>query len=140
MTIRTSRCAAFALVGGLALAFSAQAQQSQNPTDSRNAVPPSAAPGNAVPGTTVRPDDRGTAGSGTLGNAVRSGDPASGAGPRPGANSFTEGQARSRIESAGFTNITGLNLDGNGIWRGQAMRDGRPVQVTLDFQGNVNAQ
>lgn len=81
----------------------------------------------------------GTAGS-TTGGAVRSADPNSGAGPRAGANSFTEGQARTRMEGAGYTNVTGLNLDGNGIWRGQAMHSGRQVQVTLDYQGNVNAQ
>lgn len=148
MTFRTSRCAALALAGGLALAVSAQAQQSQTPGTARPATPPAAAPG-ATPGTSTpaplpQRSDSSTSTtpgmSGTTGNAVRSGDPTSGAGPRAGANSFTEGQARSRIESAGFTNVTGLNLDGNGIWRGQAMRGGSQVQVTLDYQGNVNAR
>lgn len=131
MTIRTTRRLAFALVGGLSLALPVQAQQSPPPAPTRDPTsPPAAAPRNTAPG---------TAGS-TTGNAVRSGDPSSGAGPRAGANSFTEGQARSRMESAGYTNVTGLNLDSNGVWRGQAMRNGRQVQVTLDYQGNVNAQ
>jgi len=42
--------------------------------------------------------------------------------PVAGANSFTEGQAKSRIEGAGFTQVTGLKKDDNGIWRGSAMQ------------------
>jgi putative membrane protein len=60
--------------------------------------------------------------------------------PLPGANSFTEGQARSRIESAGFTNVTGLRKDDQGIWRGQAEKDGKSVKVSLDYKGNVVAE
>lgn len=55
----------------------------------------------------------------------------------PGANSFTEGQARSRMEAAGFTNLEGLRKDDNGIWRGRAMRSGQQVDVGLDYRGNV---
>jgi len=61
-------------------------------------------------------------------------------GPVSGANSFTEGQARSRIESNGFTNVSGLNKDSNGVWRGKAMKDGKSIDVSLDFQGNVSAR
>jgi hypothetical protein len=57
-----------------------------------------------------------------------------------GANSFTEGQAKSRIESTGYTNVSGLRKDDQGVWRGMAMKDGRSVNVSLDFQGNVVAQ
>ncbi len=60
-----------------------------------------------------------------------------GVGDQPGANSFTEGQARARIEEAGFSQVGELTRDGNGVWRGQAMREGRQVQVGLDFQGTV---
>jgi len=59
------------------------------------------------------------------------------AAPVEGANSFTEGQAKSRIESNGFTNVSGLTKDDKGIWRGKANKDGKQVDVTLDFQGNV---
>jgi hypothetical protein len=59
--------------------------------------------------------------------------------PVEGANSFTEGQAKSRIEARGFTNVGALAKDDKGIWRGTAMRDGKAVQVSLDFQGNVVA-
>jgi opacity protein-like surface antigen len=60
--------------------------------------------------------------------------------PVSGANSFTEGQAKSRIESNGYTNVSGLRKDDQGVWRGMAMKDGRNVNVSLDFQGNVVAQ
>lgn len=57
-----------------------------------------------------------------------------------GANSFTEGQARSRIESAGFTNVTGLTKDNDGIWRGTASKDGKSMSVGFDYKGNLAAQ
>jgi hypothetical protein len=60
-------------------------------------------------------------------------------GPVRGANSFTEGAARSRIEDNGYANVTGLMLDNDGIWRGYAMRNGDRVAVALDYQGNVFA-
>src|SRR3979409_1325276 len=60
--------------------------------------------------------------------------------PIAGANSFTEGQARSRIESNGFSNVTELRKDDQGVWRGKATKDGRAVAVSLDFQGNVTSQ
>jgi hypothetical protein len=57
--------------------------------------------------------------------------------PVAGANSFTEGQAKSRIEGAGFTQVTGLKKDDNGVWRGSAMQNGKQVTVSVDFRGNV---
>ena len=60
--------------------------------------------------------------------------------PVSGANSFTEVQAKSRIESNGYTNVSGLLKDDQGVWRGMAMKDGRNVNVSMDFQGNVVAQ
>jgi hypothetical protein len=59
------------------------------------------------------------------------------AAPSAGANSFTEGQARTRIEAAGFTNVTGLSKDAEGIWRGKASRAGTSADVALDFHGVV---
>ena len=47
--------------------------------------------------------------------------------PVEGANSFTEGQARSRIESRGYTNVTNLKKDDKGVWRGRAMMKGKQV-------------
>jgi hypothetical protein len=60
--------------------------------------------------------------------------------PVAGANSFTEGQAKSRIESHGFASVSDLRKDDQGVWRGKAMKDGKSVSVSLDFQGNVTAQ
>src|SRR3954451_20843839 len=57
--------------------------------------------------------------------------------PLAGANSFTEGQAKSRIENMGFANVTDLKKDDNGVWRGRAMKSGQTVDVSVDYQGNV---
>jgi hypothetical protein len=62
------------------------------------------------------------------------------AAPVPGRNSFTMGQARGRITSAGFTNVKDLKKDDQGIWRGQATKDGASKSVALDYQGNVVGQ
>jgi hypothetical protein len=59
------------------------------------------------------------------------------AAPVAGANSFTEGQAKSRLETNGFSNVSGLNKDANGVWRGKASKGGQTVDVSVDFQGNV---
>jgi len=59
--------------------------------------------------------------------------------PAAGANSFTEGQAKSRIEAAGYSDVSGLMKDKDGVWRGKASKAGKPFTVSLDFQGNVVA-
>jgi hypothetical protein len=99
---------------GSALAFMAASAlaQSQNP-------PANPGPGNPAVNTT------GTTNPGA---------------PVAGANSFTEGQAKSRIESSGYSNVSDLKKDDSGVWRGKAMKDGKSVNVGLDFQGNVVAQ
>jgi hypothetical protein len=71
-------------------------------------------------------------------NAVNSEQKNSNA-PVAGRNSFTEGQAKSAIEKAGYTNVTELKKDDNGVWRGKASKSGSTNAVTVDFQGNVNA-
>lgn len=60
--------------------------------------------------------------------------------PAAGANSFTEGQAKSRIEAKGFTAVSDLKKDDAGVWRGQAQQSGKTVTVSVDFQGNVVAK
>jgi hypothetical protein len=57
--------------------------------------------------------------------------------PVAGANSFTEGQARSRIEAKGFKDVSGLQKDDAGVWRGKASQDGKAMNVSVDFQGNM---
>jgi hypothetical protein len=60
--------------------------------------------------------------------------------PAAGANSFTEGQAKSRIEEKGFKNVSDLKKDDAGVWRGKADQNGKAVTVSVDFQGNVVAR
>lgn len=57
--------------------------------------------------------------------------------PFKGANSFTESQAKDRAMAAGPTSVSSLVKDGDGIWRGSAMKDGKSVKVAIDFKGNV---
>ena len=57
--------------------------------------------------------------------------------PAKGANSFTEGQAQSRIADRGYSNVGGLRKDDDGVWRGNAQHNGQAVQVWLDYKGNV---
>ena len=61
------------------------------------------------------------------------------AAPVPGANSFTEDQAKSAIQKAGYTDVSALKKDDKGIWRGTASKDGKSTPVALDYQGNVVA-
>jgi len=101
---------AYLIVAAIALASSSALAQSQNP-------PARSGPGN---------------------NAVNSPNTNNSNAPVSGANSFTEGQAKSRLESSGFTNVSGLAKDNNGVWRGKAAKGGQTVDVSVDFQGNVN--
>ena len=56
----------------------------------------------------------------------------------PGADSLNEDQVKLRIEAKGYSNVSGLQKDNHGIWRGKAiMKDGSPVAVTLDLEGNI---
>ncbi len=57
--------------------------------------------------------------------------------PAKGANSFSDGEARRRIESSGYATVADLKKDGDGIWRGSAMKDGAKVGVWLDYKGNI---
>jgi hypothetical protein len=72
--------------------------------------------------------------------AVKSPSAVEGAALAKGHNSFTLGQAKRRIEKAGYTAVSGLALDSDGIWQGQATKDGQSVHVGLDYKGNVAAQ
>ncbi|CDX36611.1 conserved exported hypothetical protein [Mesorhizobium sp. SOD10] len=71
--------------------------------------------------------------------AVSTSDTNNPAAPVPGANSFTEDQAKNRIQDAGFSDVSGLTKDDQGIWRGHATKDGKQTDVALDYQGNVVA-
>lgn len=60
--------------------------------------------------------------------------------PLEGANSFTEEQAKDRIIAAGMTAPAVLTKDDKGIWRGTATQGVKPVNVAVDYKGNVVAQ
>ena len=77
--------------------------------------------------------------SGPGNNAINSSGQNNSSAPVAGHNSFTEGQAKSKIEGAGFSNVTDLKKDDNGIWRGKASKAGASSSVSVDFQGNVNS-
>ena len=59
--------------------------------------------------------------------------------PLAGANSFTEAQAQDRAIAAGFSKVSALKKDDNGVWRGTASSEGKDVGVAIDFKGNVVA-
>ena len=58
----------------------------------------------------------------------------------PGANSFTEAQARSAIEGAGYTAVGPLTQDAQGLWKGKATRAGAETDVSVDYKGAVTPQ
>jgi len=60
--------------------------------------------------------------------------------PAKGANSFSDGEARRRMESSGYSTVADLKKDGDGVWRGSAMKDGAKVGVWLDYKGNIGQQ
>jgi hypothetical protein len=76
--------------------------------------------------------------SGPNNNAVNSSGQNNSNAPVAGRNSFTQGQAKSRIEGAGYTNVTALQKDPNGVWRAKGSKGGTTSGVSLDFEGNVN--
>jgi hypothetical protein len=77
--------------------------------------------------------------SGPNNNAVNSAGQNNSNAPVAGRNSFTEGQAKSAIEKAGYTKVSDLKKDDNGVWRGKASKGGSSTSVSVDFQGNVIA-
>ncbi|WBL81626.1 hypothetical protein I3J27_14835 [Bradyrhizobium xenonodulans] len=89
----------------------------------------------AVPASAQNPPAK----SGPNNNAVNSAGQNNSDAPVAGRNSFTEGQAKSKIEDAGYTNVTELKKDDNGVWRGRASKGGSATAVSVDFQGNVNS-
>lgn len=57
----------------------------------------------------------------------------------PGANSFTEAQAKSAIEGAGYSSVSGLTQDANGVWSGTGVKNGAQAKVSVDYKGVVTA-
>ena len=50
---------------------------------------------------------------------------------------LTEEQAKAKLESEGFMDVAGLKKDEMGLWTASAMKEGKPVQLSLDDQGRI---
>lgn len=57
--------------------------------------------------------------------------------PAKGSSSFTMGEAKSRLEKSGFSNVADLTKDGDGVWRGKAQKAGNMTTVWLDYKGDI---
>jgi hypothetical protein len=57
--------------------------------------------------------------------------------PAKGANSFTRAEARRRLNRHGFSDVSDLKKDTNGVWNATAKKDGASVNAWLDYKGNV---
>lgn len=115
--------AATLIMGCVATAASAQTQPPQPPSAPSPAAPAAPAP---APPAAAPP-------SAANSRVVRAAE------LEAGANSFTEGQARSRFEDAGFTNLRDLTKDDAGFWRGRGTRDGADLDLAMDFRGRIAA-
>lgn len=60
--------------------------------------------------------------------------------PAAGSNSFTEEQVKERLAKKGYSKVSGLKNDENGVWRGTATKKGVKHSVAVDYQGNVTAE
>jgi putative membrane protein len=126
------------LLAGALLAGPALAQIAPAPST----APATTAPTTTAPVPPVAPQTRPMTQSqpGSTPPAISTPGPNDAAAPQPGANSFTEAQARERIEARGFSAVMGLRQDDQGIWRGTATRNGAQANVAVDFRGNVFPQ
>lgn len=111
--------AALLASGGLSLA---QTTQRTSPSNTTTAA--------------VDPSTHANAASGDNNQAVATTN-ANASTPAKGANSFTLGEAKSRIEKSGFSNVGSLTKDDNGVWHGNAQKNGNTTTVWLDYKGNV---
>ena len=57
-----------------------------------------------------------------------------------GPNILSEADAKLLLEDNGFSHVSELKKDNNGIWRGKATKNGQSLDVSLDLQGNVIAR
>ena len=134
---------AIATVGLLGSLLAASALAQTTPTPPRSASSPAASGVNPNTGTAPSAGvvDRNTGPAAASGNRNQAVATTNANAPQPakGANSFTDGEARRRIESNGYTEVSGLQKDADGIWHGTAKKDGNSVKVWLDYKGNIGA-
>ena len=55
-------------------------------------------------------------------------------------NLFTEKQARAHLLHLGYTNVSALTKDENGVWHGSATKDGNTRTVAVDVKGAATAK
>jgi hypothetical protein len=60
--------------------------------------------------------------------------------PVAGAYGFIESQAKSRLESSGYKNISGLEKNNSGNWRGQAEKNGLPSAFNCSARNNLSSR
>lgn len=135
-----------ALITGIVVATlgsgAAYAQPAQG-NAARPAAPPATAPTSrpvAAPTATTPGAPSGPAAATGNGNQAVATTSANAPSPAKGANSFTQGQAQTRLKDNGFGDVGPLTKDQDGIWRGKATKAGQQVSVWVDYKGNVGQQ
>jgi hypothetical protein len=86
------------------------------------------------------PPGANTTGSPTGGTENRNPSTTPGSAAMSTSSITSESQARSRLESNGYSNVMGLSRDSNGMWHGRAMKGTTQMQVRVDQNGNIIAQ
>ena len=119
------------LIAGIALSFAAlpALAQSGGSSGAERVIAPNAPP--PVGSTSTVAPESPPATSGSMGSSTAPSG-------TMGAVS-TEAQVRSRLESSGYSNVTGLMKGDDGLWHGMAMKGSARVKVGVDGQGNVVA-
>jgi negative regulator of sigma E activity len=130
MKLTALGAAAMSVIGVVAVA---QPAPTRSPS-TQSAPPATTAPAPANPST------EGTAAASGNSNQAVATTNANAPTPARGANSFTEGEARRRIEARGYSNVSGLAQDDNGVWRSNAQKGSQQAQVWLDYKGNIGQQ
>ncbi len=125
------------VLAGSLLATAASAQTAPTSPSQPNPPAVTTAPDAALP---VAPNTTAPAAAAGDRNQAVATTGANAAQPAKGANSFTDGEARRRMESSGYSTIADLKKDDDGIWHGSATKDGAKVGVWLDYKGNIGQQ
>ena len=137
--------AAVALLAASGVAYAQTATSTSQPSapatgaNASNSVLPPGPPGSQTPSATVNSSPQSASNSPSAVQTSNTTQRTSAA-PVPGRNSFTMSEAAGRIASAGYSDVTGLKKDPQGIWRGTAKKGGNTVPVSLDYQGNVTGK
>lgn len=135
---------ALALAGSLlataAMAQTTTTQPSGSVPTTAGTTPATNSPTGTPPGTGLVDRNTGTAAASGSRNQAVTTTSANAPMPAKGSNSFTMGEARRRLERQGYTQVTALKKDQDGVWRGEAMKAGAKSGVWLDYKGNIGQQ